>query len=103
MPAAAVQKALKVPPHELISVVTDPTRWEILKCLSTDKSAKQIAEELGMKAANCQYHLKRLKEAGLVDEFPMPNFERRYVYSRKNLSGSIAITSKGLDAKASFN
>ncbi len=99
MPATSVQKQAKLPAHEMISVVTDPTRWQILEKLDSDKSAKQIAEELDMKAANVQYHLKRLKEAGLVDEFPMPNFERRYVYSRRNLTGSVAITSEGLSAE----
>lgn len=104
MPATVVKApSPKLPAHEMISIVTDPTRWEILKALDEDKSAKQIAEELGMKPANCQYHLKRLKDAGLVDEFPMPNFDRRYIYQRRDLSGSISISSKGLEAQVSLH
>lgn len=98
MPATLVQKPSEMPPNEVISMVTEPVRWQILGRLDGQKSAKQIAEELKMKQANVQYHLKRLKAAGLVDEFPMPNFPRRYVYERRSVTGSISVTSKGLKA-----
>lgn len=100
MPAANAAKPSKLPAHEVISIATDDKRWRILKALTASKSAKQIAEELDMKPALVQYHLKILLNAGMVDEFQHPDFKRRYLYTRRDLTASVQISDAKFEAKA---
>lgn len=102
MPANVVQPAPTLSNNELISIMCDPTRWNILRCLKGTKSAKQVAEELDMKPALVLYHLKILLNAGLVDEFSHPDYARRFVYSRRALQGHVEMQERGLLAEVTF-
>lgn len=98
-PANAAQLNPTTPAHELINTVTDPIRWAILKCLQVQKTAKEVADELQLKPSNCQYHLKKLVEAGLVDEFSHPDYARRFLYLRRTMEGKISIRERGIEAQ----
>lgn len=101
MPAHGA-KPSKLPPNEVLSVITDTTRWKILQALDGDKTAKEVGDVVGIKAMLAQYHLKELAKVGLVDEFPLPGYARRFLYSRRSLQGVITITPKGLKAQVQF-
>ncbi|MDF2869260.1 MAG: regulatory protein ArsR [Anaerocolumna sp.] len=61
--------------HDIFSALSEPFRRDILKLLKKEKlSAGEIAENLNMTPAALSYHLKKLKEAGLIYETKYKNF-----------------------------
>lgn len=92
MPAANAQKVAKMPARELLSVITDPTRWRILECLDRQKTAKEVGEDLDIQASLAQYHLKQLLKIGLVSEFSLPDSKRKVIYERRKLVGTVEIS-----------
>jgi len=84
---------------EIISTITDPVRWAVLSTLKGQKAPKEIAEELTMKPANVQYHLKGLVRAGVVVEEAHPEYKNRLLYRRKNLTAQVAIEDDGMTAE----
>lgn len=102
MPAGNAAKPTKLDAHELINVVTEPTRWAILECLTRDMTSKEVAAKLGMKAALVQYHLKILHEAGLVDEFARPEHRKKYQYRLHPLVATVDLGPAGAKAGVSF-
>lgn len=64
--------------REVLSAMGDPTRQRILELLKSGQlSAGVISESLSMKAPAVSYHLKKLKEAGVIYETRFGN-EIRY-------------------------
>lgn len=60
---------------ETFKVLSDPARREILIMLRDGrKSAGEISSQFDMTAATVSYHLKQLKEAGLIYETKEKNF-----------------------------
>ncbi|MBR1852156.1 MAG: winged helix-turn-helix transcriptional regulator [Lachnospiraceae bacterium] len=60
---------------ETFKALSDPARREILTMLKDGRmSAGDIAEKFDMTAATVSYHLKQLKQAGLVYEAREKNF-----------------------------
>ena len=60
---------------ETLKVLADPTRREILQLLKQGpQSAGQLAASFEMTAATISYHLKLLKQAGLIFEERQKNF-----------------------------
>lgn len=60
---------------ETFKALSDPVRREILTMLKDGRmSAGDIAEKFDMTAATVSYHLKQLKQAGLVYEAREKNF-----------------------------
>jgi len=99
MPAATVQKPAPTPDYQVISVITDPNRWQILESLTEQMSPADIATRTGMKPANVQYHLKILVQAGVVVEEPHPEYERRLLYRRRNLVAQVTVEETGMQAQ----
>jgi DNA-binding transcriptional ArsR family regulator len=61
--------------HDIFSALSEPVRRDILKLLKKERlSAGEIAENLNMTPAALSYHLKKLKEAGLIYETKYKNF-----------------------------
>ncbi|MGN6713702.1 Helix-turn-helix domain-containing protein [Anaerocolumna jejuensis DSM 15929] len=61
--------------HEIFAALSDPVRRDILKLLKKEKlSAGDISARLGLSPAALSYHLKKLKEAGLLYESRYKNF-----------------------------
>ena len=61
--------------QETIKAISDPVRREILNLLKAGrKPAGEIAEHFDMTGATISYHLKLLKNAGLIDECREKNF-----------------------------
>lgn len=61
--------------HEIFSALSDPVRRDILKLLKREKySAGVISLKLKLSPAALSYHLKKLKEAGLIYESRYKNF-----------------------------
>ena len=59
----------------VFKVLSDVQRRQILEMLKNGNlSAGEIAEKLNISAAALSYHLKLLKEAGLVTEYRKGNF-----------------------------
>lgn len=59
----------------VFKVLSDAQRRQILEMLKNGSlSAGEIAEKLNISAAALSYHLKLLKEAGLVTEYRKGNF-----------------------------
>lgn len=66
---------------KLFKVLADPQRREILVMLRGGRlNAGEIAQRLGLSPAALSYHLKLLKEAGLVLEYR----EKNYIYYEVN-------------------
>ena len=66
----------------VFKVLSDGIRREILEMLRNGRmSAGEIAEKLGVTPAALSYHLKLLREAGMVMEYKQKNF----VYYEINL------------------
>ena len=66
----------------VFKVLSDGIRREILEMLRDGRmSAGEIAEKLGVTPAALSYHLKLLREAGMVMEYKQKNF----VYYEINL------------------
>lgn len=60
---------------DTLKAVADPARREIINMLKDGrKSAGEIAEHFDMTGATISYHLKQLKNAGLIDEYREKNF-----------------------------
>lgn len=60
---------------ETFKALSDPVRREILNMLRDGRrSAGEIAEQFDMTAATVSYHLKQLKNAGLIYETKEKNF-----------------------------
>lgn len=60
---------------ETFKALSDPARREILTMLREGrKSAGEIAAQFDMTAATVSYHLKQLKNAGLIHETKEKNF-----------------------------
>ena len=68
---------------ETFKALSDPARREILAMLRDGrKSAGDIASKFDMTAATISYHLKQLKQAGLVYE----TREKNFIYYTLNTS-----------------
>ena len=66
---------------KLFKVLADPQRREILVMLRGGRlNAGEIAQRLGLSPAALSYHLRLLKEAGLVLEYR----EKPYIYYEVN-------------------
>lgn len=92
-----------IPDHQLISVITDPIRWQILEHLGAEqRTPKEIAEALQMKPANCQYHLKILVQAGVVTETHHAEYKNRLLYRRKPLVANVFIEAAEMKAEVFF-
>lgn len=99
MPANAARRKSGMSDHEVLSTITDPNRWQILQRLNETKTSKELAKELGMRPAAVQYHLKALVEAGVVDEWSIPEYPNRYTYSRRDVRGTILIKAQRVSAE----
>ena len=67
----------------VFKVLSDRQRREILVLLKNGRlNAGELAEKLGMSPAALSYHLKLLKEAGLILEYRQKN----YIYYEVNTS-----------------
>lgn len=61
--------------QEIFGALSDPIRRDILRILRKEKlSAGDMAEKLCMSPAALSYHLKKLKEAGLIYETKYKNY-----------------------------
>ena len=59
----------------IFKILADKQRRDILEILNKGrKNAGEIAEELGITPAALSYHIKMLKEAGLIMEYKQKNF-----------------------------
>ena len=59
----------------IFKILADKQRREILEILNKGrKNAGEIAEKLGITPAALSYHIKMLKEAGLIMEYKQKNF-----------------------------
>ncbi|MFD1428759.1 autorepressor SdpR family transcription factor [Lacticaseibacillus mingshuiensis] len=68
---------------ETLKAISDPVRRQILNLLKTGpQSAGDIAAHFDLKAATVSYHLKLLKEAGLISE----RREKNFIYYDLNAS-----------------
>ena len=68
---------------ETFKALSDPARREILSMLKEGrKSAGEISSQFDMTAATVSYHLKQLKQAGLVYE----TREKNFIYYSLNTS-----------------
>ncbi|MCR5323874.1 MAG: autorepressor SdpR family transcription factor [Lachnospiraceae bacterium] len=68
---------------ETFKALSDPARREILAMLKEGrKSAGEISSQFDMTAATVSYHLKQLKQAGLVYE----TREKNFIYYTLNTS-----------------
>ena len=68
---------------ETFKALSDPARREILMMLRSGRmSAGEIAEKFNMTNATISYHLKQLKQAGLIFETK----EKNYIYYDLNAS-----------------
>ena len=69
--------------QETFKALSDPVRREILTMLREGRmSAGEIGEHFDMTGATMSYHLKQLKNAGLVSE----SKEKNFVYYELNTS-----------------
>lgn len=60
---------------EVFKVLSEPIRRRLLETLKEGrKSAGELAKELDMSPAALSYHLRLLREAGLVIEYKEKNF-----------------------------
>lgn len=61
--------------NQTLKAISDPIRREILECLrQQDMTAGAIAEQFDLTPATVSYHLKLLREAGLVSQTKDKNF-----------------------------
>lgn len=68
---------------ESFKVLSEPVRRKILELLKEGRrSAGELAKALGMSPAALSYHLRLLKEAGLVIEYK----EKNFVYYSLNMT-----------------
>ncbi|MBR4724417.1 MAG: winged helix-turn-helix transcriptional regulator [Lachnospiraceae bacterium] len=68
---------------ETFKALSDPVRREILSMLKEGrKSAGEISSQFDMTAATVSYHLKQLKQAGLIYE----TREKNFIYYTLNTS-----------------
>ena len=59
----------------IFKILADKQRRDILEILNKGrKNAGEIAEKLGITPAALSYHIKMLKEAGLIMEYKQKNF-----------------------------
>jgi DNA-binding transcriptional ArsR family regulator len=56
----------------ILRTVSDPVRLEIVRALADDQPrvCSQLQDLLGLPASTCSYHLKLLREAGVVRSRP---------------------------------
>ena len=60
---------------QTLKVISDPVRREILEFLKNEpQTAGAISDQFNLSKATVSYHLKLLKEAGLIDEHKDKNF-----------------------------
>lgn len=68
---------------ETLKAISDPVRRQILELLKTKPyAAGEIAAHFDLKQATVSYHLKLLKQAGLITE----RKEKNYIYYDLNAS-----------------
>lgn len=68
---------------DTLKAISDPVRREILNLLKDQsRSAGDIAEQFALKPATVSYHLKLLKQAGLITE----RREKNFIYYDLNAS-----------------
>jgi ArsR family transcriptional regulator, arsenate/arsenite/antimonite-responsive transcriptional repressor len=68
--------------------LSDPLRLEVLELLRTQELCVcELVEKLGIAQSKLSFHLKTLKEAGLV----RTRQEKRWIYYSLNLPGLVAL------------
>ncbi|WP_262316533.1 autorepressor SdpR family transcription factor [Lacticaseibacillus parakribbianus] len=68
---------------DTLKAINDPVRRQILELLKKgDQSAGDIAAQFDLSQATVSYHLKLLRQAGLVDL----NKDKNFIYYSLNLS-----------------
>ena len=61
--------------NQTLKAISDPIRREILECLrEKDMTAGAIAEQFDLTPATVSYHLKLLRQAGLISQTKDKNF-----------------------------
>ena len=61
--------------NETLKAISDPVRRDILSMLKNGrKSAGEIAGEFNLTGATVSYHLAKLKNADLIEEYKQKNF-----------------------------
>src|SRR6478735_2905770 len=64
---AMTSSAVDVPPPELLQLVADPQRWELLVALArSDRRVGELTDHLARPQNLVSYHLRELRTAGLV-------------------------------------
>ena len=77
------ERRLPMGETNIFKVLSDAQRRDILVMLKNGRmNAGEIAEELGVTPAALSYHLKLLKDAGLVMEYK----EKNFIYYELNTS-----------------
>ncbi|WP_179394306.1 autorepressor SdpR family transcription factor [Lacticaseibacillus absianus] len=69
--------------NNTLKAINDPIRRQILELLKAgDRSAGDIAQQFDLSQATVSYHLRLLREAGLIEVTK----EKNFIYYRLNLS-----------------
>jgi hypothetical protein len=84
-------KRKRLTPVQVIETVVHPSRWALLQALDEPKTAQTLAPEVNLSVANVIYHMRFLKEAGVVRITQDPTYKSRQVYHRKGFLAEIVV------------